>query len=896
MSDAPHMRSLIIGIESYTTMGRKRPGTNNALREINQRLQNGGWQTRLLTDDASSASLRSGLTQVLDGIEWLKASDQSLLIFSGLISDSRIYPCDAKASFVSQSTLSLPDLINALPKHAGMIIDGPVSTPLVSSLPWVIVAQDDHLQEEELFGSYGPTMFLHSITIALNTWPQDQSLKVKEFFEFVKRQDPPQSLYHNYSSLDSMTLLSAIDFVGTAPTLLTDLGDGSLSESSLGSSLGDMPHQNTPRGGRFIAKGRFQLQRILGEGGIGQVFLAKDTHLNKLRAVKLLKIPDTLSDTQRAHIQGRMIQSARAAQELSEHSHHVVQVYDLGIDEDSEMPFMVMEYLKGITLHERLYQSPSLTLEQIFEIGLTLCETLAIAHQQGVVHRDLKPDNIMLIKRKGSDLFLKLLDFDLVKVEEGEVKTQEGQILGTLEYMAPEQLKGMEIDARADVYALGAILYECFSGVRANPGKNQRELVRLLLDHGTKPLEEVAPHLPAELCALINRCLSLDMENRPADAQELLVDLKPMQRFQPALSRMSFGFSSISPSQSYTPDTLAPEGSESEELLYENETDTRIDSSAEASSSSQRGKSSAPQLPPTLITDTTLAPPLPAESTLVGNEIQSSQQQQRSILIGVGLCLIAGLALFFKMTPSDEPQESPKIPVKVTSHQENLSQTKTTSLQLKALESLRLLPSPTPDWSDEVKVSTEQVTELGEAHVYSGGRTEERLSHMTYELFFPWRAGDPPLNDWRESEELRYQLLSRLELNLLREAPGKLYVPQSLYIDLLRRRPSLEKAQSLGQVLVLSDGLLLVSDPHLESRQSSCKNLARGDLITKMSWVVRGKRNLNGQCEGNKCLDAHLSSLQRKRGSELRLTLSVNRAKKDRELWTQSKEVVKCQL
>ena len=169
-----------------------------------------------------------------------------------------------------------------------------------------------------------------------------------------------------------------------------------------------------------------------------------------------------------------MIQSAKAAQELSEFSHHVVQVYDIGIDEETEMPFMVMEYLKGITLNERLYRSPVLNLEQIFTVGLTLCETLAIAHQQNVVHRDLKPDNIMLIKRGGSDLFVKLLDFDLVKVESGDVKTQEGQILGTLEYMSPEQLKGQDIDARADVFALGAILYECFSGVRANPEKSAR--------------------------------------------------------------------------------------------------------------------------------------------------------------------------------------------------------------------------------------------------------------------------------------------------------------------------------------------------------------------------------------------------------------------------------------
>ena len=380
MSDVPQMRALIIGVESYPTMGRKRPGTNNALREINERLKSGGWHTRLLTDEANSANLRSGLTQFLDGIEWLKSSEQSLLIFSGLISDARLYPCDVKAAFLAQSTLAVSDVITSLPKHTGMIIDGPVANELVEDLPWVIVAQSNERIEEPLFSSYGPTQFLHSITIALNTWPSSSELKVKEFFEYTRRQDAPQSAYYYYSSLDSMTLLSAFDEVGNAATLITGVNDDSLEGSSSGSSFGDLSSQNTPRGGRFIAKGRFQLQRLLGEGGIGQVFLAKDTHLNKLRAVKLLKIPETLSDAQRAHIQGRMIQSARAAQELSEHSHHVVQVYDLGIDEESEMPFMVMEYLKGITLHERLYQAPALTLDQIFEIGLTLCETLAIAH------------------------------------------------------------------------------------------------------------------------------------------------------------------------------------------------------------------------------------------------------------------------------------------------------------------------------------------------------------------------------------------------------------------------------------------------------------------------------------------------------------------------------------
>ncbi len=903
------MRALLIGVETYLQFEQgKRPGTTSALREINHRLQEGGWHTRLLIDEASTATQRSGLTQILEGVDWLHGAEQTLIILSGKIVDSRFYPADAKASFIQQSTLALPDLLNALPKQTGVIIDGPVLPQYVNQTQWAIVAQESEQESEVLFSSYGPTQFLHSITIALNTWPPNTLLKVREFFESVQRQDPPQSAYNNYSSLQSMTLLTPIDESSNAITVITGSshdghsdtqaisgstpssllsGGASNSEEAI-SSQSSMPR----RGGRFIAQGRFQLLRVLGEGGIGQVYLAKDTQLDKQRAVKLLKIPDQLSEEQRTHIRGRMIQSAKAAQELSEFSHNVVQVYDIGIDEETEMPFMVMEYLKGITLNERLYRQPVLNLEQIFSIGLTLCETLAVAHRKNVVHRDLKPDNIMLINRGGSDLFVKLLDFDLVKVESGEVKTQEGQILGTLEYMSPEQLKGQEIDARADVFALGAILYECFSGVRANPGKNQRELVRMLLSDGAKPLKEQAPSLPQDLCNLIDSCLSLDPNHRPQDAAELAQRLKPLSHHQPALSMMSFGFiSADGSSASSTPNTLA-----------DIENDLSIESlpiTEESEHSLNAVKDEQTQLNTQPLFESTQAQPAQAQPA----QAQPAQAQQSSkkpmfftLIATIGL-IILGL-WFFKQAPSDTKVNIPVTQNSVSNgtvdQQANPELTKQAP-KLKDLESLLTLPIPSELWSEQVVASSKEIEGFGMSRSYTGGRFDERLSRLVYELNFRWREGDPPLDAWRKHSAVRYQLLSRVNLNVLKESMGALHIPQTLYIELLSRRPEQVEQNQLAKVLKLHDGLLVL-ERKSGKKSKSCSELKPGDLIKQMRWQVRGRKSLNGTCQGAECLNAYEKSFKRKRYAKLKLTLSVERALKKAGMWQNEEVTIKCTL
>lgn len=901
MSFETNMRALLVGVEEYLDLGRKRPGTNNALREVMHRLEEGGWQVRLLSDDAHNSKQRAGLTQILEGIEWLRGADQCLIVLSGLIKDARFYPSDTKASFIAQSTLSLPDIIESLPSNVGMIIDGPVKSSLVNNLPWVLVSQEDESVQEQIFSAYGPSLFLHSITVALNIWPSHNALKVKDFFTFVKQQDAPKSIYHFYSSLDSMTLLTPCGKEPSSVILLTEPPPTQLHDTHSSDNIDPViPHMSSSsslsgdqRGGRFIAKGRFQLQRLLGEGGIGQVFLAKDTHLNKKRAVKLLKIPDTLTESQRTHIQGRMIQSARAAQELSEHSHHVVQVFDLGIDEGTEMPFMVMEYLEGITLHERLYQPPPLTLDQVFEITLTLCETLAIAHQKNVIHRDLKPDNIMLISRGETDLFVKLLDFDLVKVEEGEVKTQEGQILGTLEYMAPEQLKGMEIDARADVFALGAIIYECFSGVRANPGKTQRELVRLLLDYGPKPLEEVISHLPKEICNLINRCLSLDIDQRPKNAQELLHELRPLEKYKPSLSTMTFNLVDQEIEEMNTPNTLADTSTEGESNhSLEPIVAPRQEKTSESSLHSKGLSTNLSN------NEYVKQSGLPPESTLIGSDSSSLFSSRATlILIAVLVTLIALLVSPWSvdrqqnLNRSSENDRGDQVEKNIPSALDKREH----APQLTSLGPLRLLPLPSPRWSDAVKSSSERAPLMGEARLFEGGRLEERLSRLLYELHFQSREGDPPRPEW-ESEAIRYHLFKRLDLSALRESPGKLYMPQILYIDHLTRRPKPETAPKLGSVLAFDEGLLLLSDPSDRSSNLSCRGLQQGDLISNIRWVVRGKRSLNGNCQGRSCLDAYHMSLKRKRSSKLKMTLTVQRAERTDGEWRSLKESIKCTL
>jgi hypothetical protein len=243
------------------------------------------------------------------------------------------------------------------------------------------------------------------------------------------------------------------------------------------------------------------------------------------RALKLLSLPPELPEDEVEKMQARMVQEARAAQVLADQTHHVVRVFDVGYSPERAEPFLVMELLEGETLTDRLARGRMTTAEAL-EFALVIAQTLAIAHKRNIVHRDLKPDNVMLVERDGRPGFVKLLDFGLVKMDHAEVTTASGRMMGTLQYMPPEQLRGQKVDARADVFSFGAVLFELLSGLRANPGRTQQEIFNVLLDTGARSLAEVCPDLPNSLCSLVDDCLSLDRSARPGDAAAVVERLE----------------------------------------------------------------------------------------------------------------------------------------------------------------------------------------------------------------------------------------------------------------------------------------------------------------------------------------------------------------------------------
>ena len=209
--------------------------------------------------------------------------------------------------------------------------------------------------------------------------------------------------------------------------------------------------------------GPYEILAPLGAGGMGEVYRARDTRLERTVAIKVLPQHLSASPESRQRFE-------REAKTISQLSHpHICALYDVGREGETE--YLVMEYLEGETLSERLVKGP-LPLEQTLRYGVEIADALDKAHRQGIVHRDLKPGNVMLTKSG-----VKLLDFGLAKAiapsaPAGSLTalptqanlTQEGTILGTFQYMAPEQLEGKEADARTDIFALGCVLYEMATG------------------------------------------------------------------------------------------------------------------------------------------------------------------------------------------------------------------------------------------------------------------------------------------------------------------------------------------------------------------------------------------------------------------------------------------------
>jgi len=275
--------------------------------------------------------------------------------------------------------------------------------------------------------------------------------------------------------------------------------------------------------------GPYEILAPLGAGGMGEVYRARDTRLERTVAVKIL--PAHLSERHAA--KERFEREARAISALNHPN--VCHLYDVGSQDTGRGPigYLVMEHLEGETLADRLGRGP-LPLDQALRQGIEICRGLEAAHRAGVVHRDLKPGNIMLTKAGA-----KLLDFGLAKpaVEpigagssslktRSQPLTAEGTLVGTFQYMSPEQVEGKEADWRSDIFALGAVLYEMVTGRRAFQGKSQLSVASAILEKEPEPIGALKPATPPALDHAIRTCLAKDPEGRWQNCRDLAHELE----------------------------------------------------------------------------------------------------------------------------------------------------------------------------------------------------------------------------------------------------------------------------------------------------------------------------------------------------------------------------------
>src|SRR5579871_285681 len=283
--------------------------------------------------------------------------------------------------------------------------------------------------------------------------------------------------------------------------------------------------------------GPYEIQSAIGAGGMGEVYRARDTRLERIVAIKVLPTHLNSSPELRARFE-------REAKAISALQHpHICVLHDIGTQADVD--YLVMEYLEGETLYSRLARKP-LTTEESIKIAIEVADALDKAHRSGIVHRDLKPGNVMLTKSGA-----KLMDFGLAKpstfssgpksgtpsvssmatmaatvADLASPVTVAGTLIGTVQYMSPEQIQGKEADARSDIFAFGSMLYEMLSGKRAFQGKSQLSLASAILERDPEPIVTLQPMTPPALEQIVRTCLAKDPDDRFQSAHDLKLQLQ----------------------------------------------------------------------------------------------------------------------------------------------------------------------------------------------------------------------------------------------------------------------------------------------------------------------------------------------------------------------------------
>jgi serine/threonine-protein kinase len=283
--------------------------------------------------------------------------------------------------------------------------------------------------------------------------------------------------------------------------------------------------RHDPYLGKTIA-GRYRLEARLGEGGMGVVYRARHVLIDRVVAMKLIR-PDLKGET---HLRAWMLREARAANRV-DHA-HIVQIHDVGETEESEL-YLVMEYLVGTALSAECAKGP-MPVERAVDVIEQMCAALARAHDLGVVHRDLKSDNIMLTVNGGRKDFVKILDFGLAALARDARLAPKGAVFGTPEYMAPEQARGEDATPSCDLYALGVLFFEMLTGQLPFRSNDREELLRMQREKAPPKPTSLRPSIPAQAEAIILKLLEKDMQARFRDGHHLQEELKTFQRSLPS--------------------------------------------------------------------------------------------------------------------------------------------------------------------------------------------------------------------------------------------------------------------------------------------------------------------------------------------------------------------------